>query len=63
MRELILDQNEEAVSIEKPYINEIEFKPFELETDKIVDAMADLDNYKVYQGVGMDEDLIDVLDN
>lgn len=63
LRELILDQNEEAVSIEKPYINEIEFKPFELETDKIVDAMADLDNYKVYQGVGMDEDFIDVLDN
>lgn len=63
LRELIESQREPAVSIEKPYLNEITFTPFSMDMSKIVSAMAALTtNISVQQGAGQTGDLIDVLE-
>lgn len=63
LTELIRSQREEAVSIEKPYLNNIEYTPFQIDMEETIEKMADLEgNIVVEQGPGQTSDLIDVLE-
>lgn len=63
LRDVVDSQREPAVSIEKPYLNNISYVPFLMDTSKIVNAMVSLSsNISVLQGPGQTENLIDVME-
>lgn len=58
---VIWNQRENAVSIEKPYLEEIDFAPFKMDTMEIFEHMISLDNLIVEQGPNMEKQLIEVI--